>query len=67
MSLIVVLPFDLVKVRAQANEKGIIDYKSEVGKIIQKEGLKGLFRGFWPCFWRDVPSFGVYFWINEFL
>ena len=67
MSLIVVLPFDLVKVRAQANEKGVINYKHEIGKLIQAEGAKGLFRGFSPCFWRDVPSFGAYFWINEFI
>lgn len=27
----------------------------------------GLYKGGWPLFWRDVPSWGVYFWSYELL
>lgn len=28
--------------------------------------MAGLFRGWWPTFWRDCPSYGVYFVVFEF-
>ncbi len=30
-------------------------------KIYQEQGIKGFYRGFVPQFWRDVPTFGIYF------
>jgi Mitochondrial carrier protein len=38
-----------------------------VSDILRKEGPKGLYKGFWPLFYRDVPSWGVYFWAYELL
>jgi solute carrier family 25 carnitine/acylcarnitine transporter 20/29 len=29
--------------------------------------LSGMFRGWWPTFWRDCPSYGIYFGVFEFL
>lgn len=29
--------------------------------------MAGLFRGWWPTFWRDCPSYGLYFCCFEFL
>lgn len=26
-----------------------------------------MYKGIHPAFWRDVPTFGIYFWINEFV
>ena len=26
-----------------------------------RDGIKGFYRGFWPQFWRDVPTYGIYF------
>ena len=26
-----------------------------------------MFRGYWATFWRDVPSWGLYFWFYEWL
>ncbi len=29
--------------------------------IYKTNGLIGFYRGFWPHFWRDVPTYGIYF------
>ncbi len=29
--------------------------------------FRGLFKGFWPMLWRDVPNFGIYFSAFELL
>jgi len=33
--------------------------------VINEVGIFGLYRGFWPLFWRDVPAWAVYFWAYE--
>ena len=33
---------------------------------MRTEGIKGLYRGIVPCFWRDCPFLGIYFWSNEY-
>jgi hypothetical protein len=35
--------------------------------IIKNEGYKGLFKGFWATFFRDVPGWAVYFYAYEAL
>lgn len=35
--------------------------------MLREEGYRGLFRGFWPTFWRDVPPLGLYFYTYEYL
>lgn len=32
---------------------------------MRDEGVRGLFRGFWVTFWRDLPSWAAYFWAYE--
>jgi hypothetical protein len=36
-------------------------------KIIKNEGFKGLYKGFWPTFIREVPGWGSYFYAYEAL
>lgn len=53
---IVVVPFELVKIRLQdknSTYKGPMDV---VGQIIKKEGLLGMYAGLEPTFWRSVAS-----------
>ena len=52
---------ELLKSRAQMTKDGRLNYRREVARIIQQDGYRGLFRGFWATFWRDVPGWGVYF------
>ncbi|SDA02478.1 BZ3501_MvSof-1269-A2-R1_Chr12-3g03622 [Microbotryum saponariae] len=51
---VVVVPFELVKIRLQdknSTYKGPMDV---VGQIVRKEGLLGLYAGLEPTFWRYV-------------
>jgi solute carrier family 25 (mitochondrial carnitine/acylcarnitine transporter), member 20/29 len=36
-------------------------YSTVTREIYKTDGLRGFYRGFWPHFWRDVPTFGAYF------
>ena len=27
--------------------------------------MRSLFKGYWPTFWRDVPTFGLFFFVYE--
>lgn len=60
-SLIAYVPVELIKVRAQVNNGANLKYREEIPKILKKEGVRGLYRGFFPLFMREVPTFGVYF------
>lgn len=60
-SLMTFVPVELIKVRAQHNNESSIKYSEEITKIINKEGIRGLYRGFMPMFFREVPTFGIYF------
>ena len=55
------VPVELIKVRAQQNNLSNLVYRDEVSKILRKDGIKGLYRGFMPMFMREVPTFGIYF------
>ncbi|GJN93890.1 hypothetical protein Rhopal_006949-T1 [Rhodotorula paludigena] len=58
---IVVVPFELVKIRLQdknSTYKGPMDV---VAQIVRKEGLLGLYAGLEPTFWRHVTWNGGYF------
>ena len=33
--------------------------------IIKNEGYRGIMKGFWPTFYRDVPGWAVYFYAYE--
>lgn len=61
-SAIVSNPTELVKCRLQVDiAKTPSSTWSMARRIIRKEGLIGLNRGFMTCLLRDMPSFGVYF------
>lgn len=56
---IVVVPFELVKIRLQdknSTYKGPMDV---VGQIVKKEGLFGLYAGLEPTFWRSEGQFCI--------
>jgi solute carrier family 25 2-oxodicarboxylate transporter 21 len=63
-SLTIVLPFDLLKVKAQASKEKV-KYRELLPRVLKEEGLRGLYKGLHPTFYRDVPTFGIYFWVNE--
>ncbi|CAD5121624.1 DgyrCDS10118 [Dimorphilus gyrociliatus] len=63
-------PMELVKTRLQVQGQGQSRkikqtlYKNSYDclvKIFKKEGIKGVYRGFWLTTLRETPSFGVYF------
>ncbi|KAI9107816.1 hypothetical protein K1719_021152 [Acacia pycnantha] len=68
----IVSPVELVKIRLQLQSKGqlIEFYKGPLSmtrKIWNREGLRGIFRGFGITVLRDAPSHAVYFWTYEYM
>mmetsp|Transcript_24583 Transcript_24583/g.38146 ORF Transcript_24583/g.38146 Transcript_24583/m.38146 type:complete len:110 (+) Transcript_24583:208-537(+) len=61
LALSVLVPFDLLKCRAQMNKDSNMNYSKEFKHIMKTQGIKGLYRGFWATFLRDLPGYGVYF------
>ncbi|CEF66397.1 Mitochondrial carnitine/acylcarnitine carrier protein [Strongyloides ratti] len=64
---IVGLPFDTIKTRLQASEKG--KFKGPVDcfkKTFINEGFRGLFRGFIPIVLTCGPTYGLYYVINQY-
>jgi Mitochondrial carrier protein len=61
--MIAFVPTELIKIRIQdchaVTHQNI--YSHLVRDIYAREGLRGFYRGFWPQFWRDVPTYGIYF------
>ena len=62
-------PIELLKVRLQIQDpsqprlySSIFDCAIQTAK---REGIRGLYRGFFPTLLRDIPSFAVYFWVYE--
>ena len=58
----IAFPFDLLKVRKQANlhQEGV-SYRQELTLIYKAEGMRGFTRGYWGLLIRDVPGFAIYF------
>ena len=67
MALFIYNPVELLKVRAQVNRQQFVRYSEAIPEIVSKEGYKGLYKGFMPLLWRDVPGWGAYFCSYEFL
>ena len=63
VSLIAFVPTELIKIRIQDQHgsEGKDIYREVTRDIYRKAGLMGFYRGFWPQFWRDVPTYGIYF------
>lgn len=43
-----------------------MNYRKEIARIYNTEGMKGFFRGYQALFIRDTPGFGIYFSAYEF-
>lgn len=42
-------------------------YVEVIKEIYKQDGVKGFYRGYWPTFWRDVPSFASFFFVYEYI
>ncbi|SCV73037.1 BQ2448_6962 [Microbotryum intermedium] len=58
---VVVVPFELVKIRLQDKNSTYKGPMEVVGQIVRKDGLLGLYAGLEPTFWRHVTWNGGYF------
>ncbi|CAL9184627.1 unnamed protein product [Musa hybrid cultivar] len=70
---LILSPVELVKIKLQLQMTGEKGYKrggigpiSVAKEIVNKEGMKGVYRGLWITVLRDAPSHGVYFWTYEY-
>jgi solute carrier family 25 carnitine/acylcarnitine transporter 20/29 len=65
----VVVPIELLKINAQIQTKAATGFWSGpfviAKEIVRRDGIAGLWRGAPITVLRDVPSFGVYFWVYE--
>jgi solute carrier family 25 carnitine/acylcarnitine transporter 20/29 len=43
-----------------------MNYTKEITTIYSNKGIKGLFKGFWITFLREIPGWGVYFGSYEY-
>lgn len=59
--------FDLLKVRAQFNKTKSINYRAEIGRIYNTEGMSGFMKGYQGMMLRDAPGFAWYFMTYELL
>ena len=59
--------FDLLKVRAQFNQRAQIRYVDEIKRIYRTEGPRGFLKGYQGMLLRDVPGFACYFFSYEYL
>ncbi len=42
-------------------------YTGLIRSLYNENGIRSLYKGYWATFWRDVPIFGAFFFIYEFL
>ena len=63
----VYVPVELMKVRAQMYKTGNLNYIDELKNITEKEGLIGIYRGFWATAIREVPAYAIYFGVYDSL
>jgi solute carrier family 25 carnitine/acylcarnitine transporter 20/29 len=62
-SCAVIGPSELLKIKKQGFEGQGRSYWF----LIRSEGIRGLYAGLIPTMWRDVPTFGVYFYSYDYL
>lgn len=55
--LFVTVPYELIKIQLQMNKGSNLGFLD----VVKKEGLFGIYRGFVPTFYRDVPFCFVFF------
>ena len=56
-------PFELVKCRQQLDSKRFHKTSSVIRNIYKSKGFFGLYKGFCVTFNRDVPTYGIYFYV----
>jgi solute carrier family 25 (mitochondrial carnitine/acylcarnitine transporter), member 20/29 len=52
-------PFDIIKSKLQVQEKGSKQYSGSfdcLRQILHTDGIRGLYRGVWPCLIRALPA-----------
>ena len=60
-SLIIFVPLELLKCRAQMKKDGRLNIRKEAKKIFKAKGIKGLYQGLTISALRVVPGYGTYF------
>lgn len=61
-------PLELFKCRAQIETSNVrTSYLHLIKSLYKENGFRSIYRGFWATFWRDVPMFGAFFFIYEYL
>ena len=59
-------PFEVAKCKTQVYKgEGSLPYSQVIGEIVRSDGWVGLYRGFWPMIYRDVPGWAAYFYVYE--
>lgn len=61
ISIFIVCPFELIKCRAQLENREIMSITGEVKRVVSRRGIRGLYKGLVVTAWRDIPSVGIYF------
>jgi len=68
--LSVCVPVELIKCQLQVQQDSKLKlYKGPMDcayKLWRSGGMLGLYRGFWATFWRDAPTYGLYFVVYEY-
>ena len=59
------IPFTVIKLRSEVNQKGRHPLASSLPGIWRTEGLRGLTRGLLPTILRDAPFSGIYMMLYE--
>jgi len=72
-SLVAFVPTELIKIRIQDDHNSSRGrartesvYRQVTREIYLADGARGFYKGFWPSFWRDVPTYGIYFLSYDF-
>ena len=42
-------------------------YPELIRELYNENGIRSFYKGFWPTFWRDVPMYGEFFFIHNYL
>ena len=70
LKCVVLVPTDLVKCKMQVDQSGrSAKYSGSldcVAKVYSKEGIRGLYKGFGVTTLREVPAFGLYFFVYRY-
>jgi solute carrier family 25 carnitine/acylcarnitine transporter 20/29 len=42
-------------------------YSKLISQLYHEGGIKSLYKGYWACFWRDVPTYGAFFFLYDYM